>query len=356
MWPTMNARFPQDDTEESLEGTAAHWVSNELCAGRIHREGSLSPNNIMITDEMLDGAELVLDTIRERNRAGNTVHVEERVSIPIHEDCFGTPDYWWFNVGAAHLDITDYKYGHGFVDEWWNPQGLLYMLGILEKLKAQISNHLLVTVSFTIVQPRCFYRGAQVRTHNYTVQEAAEQLVTMQRAAQAAMDPKPRALTGMYCDHCPGRHACDALQEAAYHDAEFASDRVPVVLSSEAASRELRMLKRAWERLGVRVEALEEQTLAYAKAGKRTPHHRIEHGRGRQHWKPGVSPDQIILLGEMLGKNLRKDAVITPAQAKKIGIDESVISAYSAITPGSAKLMPENNADAIRAFGIGDPK
>lgn len=346
----MNQKFPQADTEESLEGTAAHWVLAEMVSGRICKEGELSPNGVMVTGEMLDGAELAFDTVNQRvsirERAQGALHIEETVNIPIHPECFGTPDIWAYNIGAAHLEIIDYKYGHGFVDEYFNPQGLLYMAGIVEQLNS--INPLLITVSFTIVQPRCFYRGAPVRTHNYTVQEAAEHLLKLQRAAQAAMSPFPLATTNDECEHCPGRHACDPLQEGAYEAAQFASDRLPHDLSPEAASLELRMMQTRYKLLGARITGLEELTLGNLRAGKRVPHHRVEHGRGRRQWT--ASPEQIITIGRLLGKDLSKVTAITPSQAEKY-IDASVISAYCVNTPGAAKLVPENNAQVARVFG-----
>lgn len=350
MWPTMNAKFPQGDTEESLEGTAAHWVLSEMLGLRLYPEGHLAPNGVMVTGEMHDGAEMVLDTlVTRRITIGPGIHVEQTVKAPsIHPDCFGTPDIWKYDVGSCHLEIVDYKYGHGFVDEYFNAQGLLYMLGILEELKDQIINPMLVTVSFTIVQPRCFYRGAPVRTHNYTVSEAAEHLLKLQRAAQAAMSPFPLATTNEECGHCPGRHACDPLQEAAYEAAQYASDRLPHDLSPEAASLELRMLQTRYKLLGARITGLEELTLGNIRAGKRVPHHRIEHGKGRAKWN--VSPEQVITMGRLLGKDLSKPEVITPAQAKKLGVDEAVINHYSQNTSGAAKLVPENNEQIVRVF------
>ena len=58
-WPSMNAAYPQDDTPESLEGTAAHWVLANMLDERCStpKEGELAPNGIMVTGEMLDGAE-----------------------------------------------------------------------------------------------------------------------------------------------------------------------------------------------------------------------------------------------------------------------------------------------------------
>lgn len=348
----MNRQFPQDDTPESLEGTAAHWVLAEMLDNRNCIEGTPAPNRELITGEMLDGAELACDVIRERTKLmAAQHHVEETVSIPVHpqiKDCFGTPDFWAYSMGKAHLEIVDYKFGNGFVDEWFNPQGLLYMLGILESIKAQISNPMLVTVSFTIVQPRCFYRGLPVRTHCYIVKDAAEHLVRLQEAALAAMQPQPMATTNPECDHCPGRHACSALQQASYRDAEISNNRLPVILSPSAAALELRMLKRAWERMGARIDGLEQQTIANIQAGKAVHHYHIEHGKGRAQWT--IPSEMVIAIGNALGKDLSKVTAITPSQAKKL-IDADVISAYSVINPGSARLIPENNADAAKVFG-----
>lgn len=370
-WPQMNQRYPQDDTTESLEGTAAHWVFAEQLNERFPAAGTSAPNGVIVTEEMIEGADLFCSTVDERCTHGN-MHIEEQVRIPLFsqahegsgdpsnrgysrtphgEECYGTPDLWSYRMGTRHLEIVDYKFGHGFVDEYFNPQGLLYMLGILDYLKVQIINPLLVTVSFTIVQPRCFHRGAPVRTHSYVVRDAALHLIALERAGDAALGPKPEARTNVECDHCPGRHACSALQEAAYSDAEFASDRQPHDLTPAAASLELRMLERAYERLGARVDGLRELTLANLRSGKRVPHHSLESGKGRRQWN--VSTEQVITIGKMLGKDLSKVTAITPVQAEKI-IDTTVINSYSQIIPGAAKLVAENNSKVSRIFGKGE--
>jgi hypothetical protein len=348
----MNAQFPQDDSPESVEGTAAHWVVSELLAGRMCVENQSAPNGVIITGEMLDGAELITDAISRRIDAALFLHSEERVNISeIHPDCFGTPDMWAFDAAKSHLEIIDYKFGHGFVDEYFNLQGLLYMLGILEQLEPSLLGDAAnISVSFTIVQPRCYHRGEPVRTHSYTVGEitARAHIIALKAAATQAYSPTPMASTNPECGYCPGRHACSALQRAAYSDAEFADVRQPHNLTPLAAGLELRMLERAYERLGARVEGLRELTLANIRGGASVPYYVAEPGRGRQQWNTTV--DQIITIGQMLGKDLAKPGVITPNQAKKY-IDESVINAYSSITPGTTKLVQQNNVTVRRVFG-----
>jgi hypothetical protein len=354
-WPTMNKLYPQDDTAESIEGTAAHWVCSELLRGRTYPVGHIAPNSVAVTEEMLDGADLYRDSLETRlffKAPPGYTSVEEIVYIPsIHADCFGTPDAWEYFPGDAHLEIVDYKYGHGFIDEYFNKQGLLYALGAIEALlKAGIMlpDPEKISVSFTVVQPRCYYRGAPVRTHSYTVAEAAQYIRQIEAAALAATTPNPTATTNPECGHCPGRHACSALQRAAYNDAEYADERQPHNLSPQAAALELRMLERSYERLGARVDGLKELTLANIKNGASIPYYRVEAGKGRRNWT--ASAEQIIAIGIVLGKDLSKPGVITPAQAEKLGLDEAVSNSYSQITPGSLKLIQQNNADARRVF------
>jgi len=351
LWPSMNALFPQDDSPESIEGTAAHWVSTELVAlGVLHAEGTVAPNGSIVTGEMVECAEMVREVVRRR-MAGMKLNIETAIAITrIHPECFGTPDIWARSGASRHIEIVDIKFGHGFVDEWFNLQGLLYLAGILEREFNVDSFPNDITVSFTIVQPRCFHRGEPVRTHNFTVKEIVPYMLKLRDAAAAAKLPNPVATTNPECEHCPGRHACSALQKAAYHDAEFADARHPYNITPQAAALELRMLERAYERLGARVDGLRELTLANLRRGESVPHYRLESGKGKAQWK--VDDAQLITIGQLLGKDLSKRSVITPAQAKKIGIDDSVISAYSQIIPGSQKLVMQNNSELRKVFSL----
>ena len=267
-------------------------------------------------------------------------------------DSFGTPDAWGFDPANMHLEIIDYKYGHRFVDEYFNAQGLSYLLGILHKLNPHWRIRDQISVSFTVVQPRCYYKGSAVRTHSFYLTDAATYFNALSVMATAARCPSPVATTNPHCSDCPGRHACSALQQAAYSDAEFSTDRQPVDLSPAAAGLELVMLSRSLDRLQARVDGLNELTTANLKAGLPVRYFHIEQGNGRSQWN--IPNDQLVTIGKMLGKDLSKPGVITPVQAKKLGIDEAVIKAYSFTPTGNLKLVADNPADARRVFGQGE--
>ena len=281
MWPTMNARYPQSESAEAIEGSAAHFAAWELNAGKTLTPGDKTPNGSVVTEEMLQGAELLCETIETLNPGKLKAYIEQWFSISIiNAKCSGTPDYWFWDHNRKTIGIVDYKFGHRFVDEFWNAQGLCYLAGIIEFLCKIWGVEwdkfpLETTVSFTVVQPRCFYRGLPVRTHTFTVAEAVNHFNQLRTQALDCLIPQPVATTNPHCGDCPGRHACSALQLAAYDDAETSNARTPLELSPLAAALELRFLMRALDRLEARVDGLKELTIANMRRGERIPYFRI---------------------------------------------------------------------------------
>lgn len=352
-WVTMNHLYPKPDTPETLEGNAAHWVFSEMLEGRGVCEGLVAPNGVVVTEEMIEGAELVVETVAARIPQGVTINIERPVSLKtVNDHCWGTPDIWSFDGGV--IELLDYKFGHRFVDEFENDQCILYAHGIVDYL-AELHNvppgvfdqH--CRVNITIIQPRCFYKGASVRTWSISAADLRGHINKLSAAATVALSPNPPAITNSECIDCPGRHACPALQKAAYSDAEFAVQSPPVDLSPDAASLELKMLERSLDRLQSRVEGLREVVTGHIRVGKFVPWHRVEQGYGRQQWSLPV--DDVLAMGELLGVDLSKRGVKTPKQALNSGVDEAVIKAYSNTPMGSLKLVPDNPADARRVFG-----
>lgn len=345
LWVTMNKQYPQGATPESLEGETAHWAAWEMHAGRDIKDGATAPNGTIVTDEMIEGAELLCETLDGFHDHVNW-HIEEKIHIPlIHQECFGTPDAWAFNQAKGILTVVDYKFGHRFVDESENDQCIAYVAGIIDKIatEMQVGYGQLdqnVTVRIVIVQPRCFYRNEPVRTWTCHGSFIRPHINELSNAAAKYFSEPFTAVTNSECRDCPGRHACQTLQKAAYADAEEAFTSVPLELAPSALGRELRILERAAERLNARVEGLRESALAKIREGARVPFYKAEHGQGRQKWT--LPAEQIVTIGQMLGHDLSKVGVITPKQAIKKGIDENVIKAYSETPRGELKLLRDD--------------
>lgn len=355
--PTMNARFPQtEESSEAAEGTAAHWVAWEIVQGRDVALHAQAPNGLLVTEEMLEGAELIADTLFARRTVQAALVIEQTIQITsIRAGMYGTPDLWGFDLQRCHLEIFDYKFGHRFVDEFWNKQGLCYLSGIVDLLikqygydYAQLESYL--TVAFTVIQPRCFYRGSSVRTHEFRLSECRPHFNHLANMAEVAFVPQPTATVNEHCGDCPGRHTCDALQLSAYTAAEYSTRRGIVELTPSAAALELKILSTALDRLTARVEGLKEVTITNLTAGKHVPYYRAEPGMGRSTWN--IPASQVIAIGTISGLDLQKPAeAVTPTQAKKLGVDERIVTQFSFTPKTATRLIPETQTDAARVFG-----
>jgi hypothetical protein len=86
------------------------------------------------------------------------------------------------------------------------------------------------------------------------------------------------------------------------------------------------------------------------RGGTRIPFFSAQHASGRERWKVPVG--EVFALGEMLGVPVRKPPeAITPAQARKAGIDAGVIQAYAETPKGALKLVRVDDDAAKLAFG-----
>lgn len=366
LWPSMNQLYPQDDTQESLEGTAAHWVLEQVFKGIRPAEGSLTPNGQVVTREMLDGADLFMQAVNDRlamhskslEASDFMGNVETRVAMPrIHLYCWGTTDFWFYIHELRILENIDYKFGHGYVDEFENPQIVLYGEGLIEMLAKQFGmlplefEHGLSQINLSIVQPRCYYNNRPVRTWStnaYGIKHIREKLIVQ---AHKAFEPTPEAVPNDECKHCPGRHACGALQKVAYEAADYALRTLPYDLTAEQLSREAMILRKALDRLNARVEGIEETLLTKLKQGGRAPFHGVTHPHGRTRWsKP---KEEILALGSMFKVDLTKEVeVVTPNQAIERGLSKDLVKSFSEAPTGQAKLVQIDASDARRVFGF----
>lgn len=353
MWPSMNEAYPQDDSLESLEGTAAHWVWEQMLGRLPVAVGDVAPNGHIVTQEMMEGAQLYLSVLPDVGY--EFLIVEVPVAIPsVHEKCYGTPDTWYFDPATKTIYLYDYKFGHRFVDEYENLQCIMYAEGIMNRLAMQYKIKpgifdQYVNVVITIVQPRCYYKGEPVRTWEIKGSDVRGYINKLREAAERALSPDPVATTNEEaCRNCPGRHACPALQLGAYSDLQYSTQSSPVELPLSAASLELKMMENGLARLQARVEGMREFVASQVAKGGYSAYYRLQDSFGRRTWN---KPDEEVLaIGDLFEKDLSKRSVITPTQALKIGIDESVIMAYSYIPKGEPKLVANDPNDAAKIF------
>jgi hypothetical protein len=351
-WVLMNQTYPQADTPASAEGTAAHWAASEMLAERVVAEGQVAPNGIVLTEEVIEGAELyydaVIDAVPANITAADKLYVEKRVDIPgIHALNWGTPDAWFYDPVAGVLHVFDFKFGHDFVSEFENWQLIDYVAGILDQLDIDGHADQHLTVRMTVVQPRSYHRAGPVRTWTVKAWELRPYFNKLRMAAEIATAPNAPAVPNAQCLYCPGRHACEALQRDAYRSARLSVASLPVDLPPDALGLELRYLREASKRLDGRITGLQEQARATLAAGQHVAFHALENVEGRRAWNKTV--DEVVQLGQLFGVDVAKRGAITPAQAITAGLSADVVAQYSE-RPSGLKLVPDDGSTARRVF------
>lgn len=346
---SMQQRYPEPEGPEAAEGTAAHWVFAEIARGAIVALGQVAPNGVVLDAEMIESAEMMVEAIDDMPA---TRAIEQPVRIDplspsLHAGaCWGTPDAFAWVVPRRRLRVADLKHGHGFVEAYENWQLMAYAWGAMHEAGISGAEELNLVVELTIVQPRSFHRDGPVRTWTTTAADIRAHRNIAAAAAAEALGPNPRTIAGPECKHCTARHACPTLQAAALDMLDDAGKAVPLELTASQAAAELRRLQYATALAASRVSGLEAQLLGALRAGQAVPYFHVEHGEGREAWtKP---PAEIFALGDLLGVDLRAEKPITPAQARKRGVD---VPGFSARATGEAKLVADSPHQAAKIFG-----
>ena len=345
---SMRACFPETGRSQAAEeGTACHWVGSEVLLGRGTDpfEGRVAPNNVVITTEMVDAAKVYVGAVRSLVPLTAKITVEEKLVIKqIHENCYGTPDCWFFNVGQNELHIWDLKYGYGIVEPVENWQLICYAIGALGKVANRNTK-----ITVHIVQPRVPHPMGYDRTWCFMGEELCEYADQLKNAALKALSATPGVVSGDHCRYCSALHACPAARKAALYACDYSDRAIPAKLSPEGMGVDLMILRKAETRLKSMISAREGQIIATQKAGINVPGWAQKHGKGRIIWDKPV--EEVLALGEIMGIDLKApEKAITPAKAGTAGLDSALIKAYSHAPTTGITLVPAEKSLASNAF------
>lgn len=366
-WLLMAAGIEEEETQESREGTATHWVSetvlNEFKArGRVYEVhpdrivGSEAPNGVIITEEMFDAAMFYVNYFVTLVGEANFkfMHIEQRVDMQqIHAECWGTPDFFWFDHNTGTLHVGDLKYGHLGVHAYMNWQLLAYTLGIINKLKLPGP----IKVKFHIVQPRCFDHWGPVRNWEFGVGDGTitfdDAINEMHQRCHEADNADTCTATIGGCRDCPARGTCPTNQKSGAIAIQISEQATPMDMTDNNLAYELDVVDAAIAQLKARKKALDGIAEVRIRQGKRLPGWSLEQGFGNRKWLR--DPVEVIGLGAMFGVDLAQpQKPVSVADAlkllKKNKVDESVIKQYYAKTPTSLRLVQDDGLKAKLAF------
>lgn len=356
----LEALYPDDEeTEAAAEGTAAHWAGSEDLLGRPRCVGDVAPNGVVLTDEMLEGAEMWIADVRSIGAPDSELQVEQRVYMPrIHEQAYGTPDTWLYMPSTGTVYVWDFKFGHGVVEHYENWQLLAYLCGILDLLGIDGRNDQHLWCELRVVQPRAYHREGRVRSWRVLASDLRGYFNRLHAAAHAAMLSTAKTQSGPHCLHCRAAATCPTLRKAVTHAIDWVGASSPEELDTTSAAHELELLEQASTLVKARLQARETDVENRIKRGQSVPGWCMEMTTGRHTWKDGEA-DTVLMLGDLLDMDLRKPAApVTPKQALKIardkGVDASVIYEYSHTPRTGLKLARDTNLlnRARAGFGV----
>ena len=363
----MQQLYPDnEETEDAAEGTASHEVGQSLIEAMVVancipslKVGDTASNGVEITQEIFDGGEMYADDVAEIARMKGVfnseyLRVEQRVDCPIiHPKSWGTPDCWLYDKAKKVLYIWDYKFGHLVVEAFENWQAINYYAGILDILleylgleQEEIDG---LYVNIRIIQPRAQHRHGTVR--NWTVMgvELRGYINRLAGYAGEVFGKDPRCISGTHCNNCSGMIQCETNQRAVTAAVDYIGGVTTNVLTSFEIGVELKFLDVALTLIKARHKALTAQALGFIEIGQSVVNFTTEISQGREVWMKPV--DEVVALGDLMRIDLRgKPAAVTPNQARKLGIDESVIKGYSGNRTKTTKLVPSDKSLAAQIF------
>lgn len=299
-----------EQSEAAKEGEAAHWVAEQVA--RKLPVPDLTPTGFPVTDEMREGAAIYAALLPDH------VQLEEwKTCTAIH------PQMGKMRVDAAFdteetetLTVVDYKFGHAHVDAFENMQLLASVAGFAYSKRKNLE--------LVIVQPRAFGQSA-VNSWRLTVADYdAKWLPILQAAAHAAVGENPPTNTGSHCQYCPARHACKAITDASRSIVEYSTGAALLDIDPEGAGIELAILMDAAERIKQRISGVEAQVEGWLKEGKRVPNYTLQQSYSNLKWT--APTEKVLAVAKLQGVDILKpQEPLTPTQAKKAGLADSVI-------------------------------
>lgn len=354
----MAQQYPEtEQTESAVEGEASHEVGEQLIRNATASGKSpvlavedVATNGTVVTEEIFEGATMYADDYLRtfqmyEGTPGLVGGVEDKIDIyRIHRDCFGTADAWLYVPMFKTLIIWDYKFGRLFVDAYKNKQAVCYIAGLEARLKLPRDTNVIVK----IVQPRTYTGDGSIREWKTTIDGIYPIITDLSAAAHTAMSDRAELKTGSHCRYCQARHACEPALRSGIGFYEMAAAPQPVDLSPAALGLQLKIIDRAVKQLEALQTGYAEQVKQTIKAGRSVPGYALKPAFGREKWT--APPNEIIMVGTLNGFELGKSGIITPAQARKLGMDEATIAKLSTKPNNGLKLVSEAPDKVARIF------
>lgn len=329
-------RYPAGAAAE--EGTAAHWVKEQLRSGQPVKVGDAAPNGVVVTQDMLTyGAQA--NSYLDKLADGGKVFTELSIEIKFGKYAIkGTVDDVALPPDGRAFHQVDYKYGYTHVPAD-SSQNRIYGIGLRQRfVREQGTLH--------IVQPRD-YTAKPTRSWSFTPIDQLDFCQKVERALDAAHEKNPVAIPGSHCLRCPGRGHCAALRNASL---DLSTACGTDTAAPEAVAAELHIAQQAVDLATARLKGLQDEAQHVLSTGGLVPGWSLERKPGREQW---TDEQPVLALADGFGllDTVSQRRLITPNQAIKAGLPAELVRMHTTRPMGEAKLVPTGETLAARTFG-----
>ncbi len=362
------ADFPSLESEQTREGTAAHWVVSEalevykrgIKPHCVSYEGQKAPNGVVIDDRAVEGAQIMVDDVinthqKFRNHSVCELLIEERVQMPqIH------PSAVWGTLDAAiysgqYLYIWDYKHGYRDCKAENNLQLINYIAGLINKYQIHGIQDQNTTVVARIVQPFSYSAQGPIKQWVFKLSDLRGHLNHLNAKATEALSDNPTLSSGRWCRDCKAVGKCSTARMWGYNFVDMVNEPYEMdKMTGHDLAIERSILQDGVIVAKSRLEAIEDELTYRIKAGEKDSNLSLEQSQGREKWT--IPNDQVILLAGQLGVDAKKSAVKTPKQTRDSApkevrpILEKVMANVVQRAAGKLKLVPTSDTKSARAF------
>jgi len=330
--------LPETPNVVRQEGIAAHWlieqcyVNGEVPATYVDRQAL---NGVIISGNM---AEDVADYLADR-------HASDKVEVA---GSIGDGKTWQVNCRADRqkliddtLYIDEFKYGYSPVEAEMNWTLLAHAFRYVLNNRAPYP----MKFVFTVYQPRGFHGKGKIRKWPVSFDE----LQRLYGVLQARLsNPENILQTGSACKNCPAMHTCPAAIKAGMNAVDVAHVAYTEEISNTDLSNLLDTLKRGYDMLKQTGKAFEELAKHRVQKGEIVPNYGLERELTNRKWHDHVTPEFAL---SITGLDLTKKALVTPAQAEKMGVNPVVMKMLADRHESGQKLVRvDDSAKAKKLF------
>lgn len=296
------------------EGTAAKFVAHSGLRGVNVQSliGTPAPNGVFITADMVEHTSEFLAAIGP-----------DRTGALVAADLSFQGAKWRVETVADHvtlrgqtLFVDQFYYGWGIVEPDNNYELIANAIGYCAITGAKPE-----AIVMTVHQPRPAHPLGNSRDEAIEYKQLMRHRASIDEVLSA---PGTAVRSGMsWCRKCPALSNCAAAQGAAMNAIDYIAEHTDAALENDDLAREVEELERAESAIKNRLEALESEISYRVKAGQIVGDWRVGPALGNRTWNAGLTPDILQML---TGKDLRKEGLISPAQAIAAGVPENVVA------------------------------